>query len=154
MPRKKKTNTEIVLRLASEAVLVPKPSAGDLHAVLDRMVRERVDEILAMRDAGQLESDFHPREVSYEILSRQSVFEKRKWSLFYEKWGCRSCGKKTVAHQSSGHCATCVGRLAGRLAVIKRHFDLASPEPEISRQIDRLTSRVRTAQALLGNSEK
>jgi hypothetical protein len=41
-----------------------------------------------------------------------------------------------------------------RLAKIERDFKLANPEQEIQRQIDHMTSRIRTAEALLGKDEK
>ena len=154
MPRKKKANVEIVS--ASETHLVPlvQAPAVNLQAMLDRMVRERVDEILAMRAGGHVEPDFQPREVANDARIRNNVFEIRKWSLFFEKWGCRTCHRKNVAHASSGCCARCHNLVAQRLAAIKRDFYRDDPELEIERQINQITSRMRSAQALLGDVEK
>ena len=152
MPRKKKANVEIVP--ASEAVLVPREPAANLQEMLDRMVRERVDEILAMRAGGHVEPDFQPREVANDARIRNNVFEIRKWSLYFEKWGCRMCHRKNVGHASSGYCGRCHSLVALRLAAIKRNFYRDDPELEIERQINQITSRTRSAQALLGDVEK
>jgi Zn finger protein HypA/HybF involved in hydrogenase expression len=152
MTRKKKPGVEIVP--ASETALVPKRPAESPQAVLDRMVRERVDEIMAERGSAPMESDFQPKEVAFELQRRQTVFERRKWPLYFEKWGCRKCERKRVAHMSTGQCAACHSRLQQRLAAIKRDFDKANPDQEIERKIDQLTSRFRSAQALLGELEE
>src|ERR1700736_2101724 len=151
MSRKKMPAVEIVP--ASESALVPKRPSGNLQAVLDRMVRERVDEIMAERGA-QLAVDFQPKEVAYELQRRQTVFERRKWSLYFEKWGCRMCRTKRVNHVSSGHCAACHSLLQGRLAQIKLNFDHDNPDQEIDQKIDQLTSRFRSAQSLLAEREE
>jgi hypothetical protein len=152
MSRKKKPAVDIVP--ASESALVPKRPSGNLKAVLDRMVRERVDEIMAERGSAPMEPDFQPKEVAYELQRRQTVFERHKWRLYFEKWGCRKCERKRVNHASSGHCAACHNRLQMRLAQIKRDFDQANPDQEIERKIGQLTSRFRSAQALLGEHEE
>lgn len=150
MPDKKKPIVEIMP--TSEAALMPKPPAANLQAMIDHIVRERVDEIMAERGAA-LESDFQPREVLYEIRQRQTVFERRKWSLYFEKWGCRKCGRKKVSHASGGFCGRCQNLFQSRLTVLKREYERANPELEIQRQIDHITSRVRTAEALLVESK-
>jgi hypothetical protein len=153
MPRKKKPVVEIV-RLP-EAVLAPSPTTAHLQAVLDRMVRQRVDEIMAERGDVDLEPDFQSKEVAYELQRRQTVFDRKKWRLYFEEWGCRMCQrKKWVSHASSGHCSRCVSLMNARLAKIKRRFEEANPETEIDRQIDRISSRLRSAQELLGEIEK
>lgn len=152
MPRKKKPIVEIVP--ASQAALVPKPSPANIEAIIERMVWERVDEILAERGAAEMEPNFQPREISTEIRLRQSVYERRKWSIYFEKWGCKVCGNKKVSHVGSGSCERCYMRVYQRLAQIKHDFDKANPESEIKRDIDQITKRVRSAQALLGHGEK
>jgi len=44
--------------------------------------------------------------------------------------------------------------MAARLATIKRQYERDNPEAQIDRQIDRLTSRFRSAEALLGEGDK
>src|ERR1700680_2314822 len=139
MPRKRKISTEIVLQRPAE----------DMRALLDRIVRDRVDEAMAERANAQPEHNFQPRDVSIEIRRRQSVFERRKWGLYFEKWGCRMCGRKrNVNHGSGGVCATCEVRVAGRLRQIKLEYERDNPESQITENIDRLTRRLRSAQEL------
>ena len=145
MPRKKKISTEIVLQ---------RP-AGDMRAVLDRMVRDRVDEIMAERAEAQLaeaqpeEHNFQPREVALEIRRQQTMFERRKWALYFAKWGCRMCRRKrNVGHGSGGCCSACCTLVTLRLKQIKIEYDRDNPESQIAENIDRLTRRLRSAQEL------
>jgi hypothetical protein len=143
MPRKKKPAVEIVP--ASEAALVPKPATANLQAMLDRMVRDKVDEIMAERAAGQSELAHQPR----EIRRHHPGFERVKWPLYFEKWGCEVCGRKRqVSHGSKGRCATCVLRLYHRMQRLEREWVRNNPESQIAEDIDRLTRRFRSAQEL------
>src|ERR1700684_2752201 len=110
MPRGKKSSTEIVLQRPVE----------DMRAVLDRMVRDRVDEIMAERAVAWPEPNYQPREASYEIQRRQTVFERRKWALYFTKWGCRMCRRQNhVSHGSGGCCIACCNLVTMRLGQIK-----------------------------------
>jgi hypothetical protein len=81
----------------------------------------------------------------------QDMYERKKWGLYFEKWGCRKCEKKTVNHASTGHCDACSTRLVHRLATIRRDYFRAHPNGETEEQINQLTSKARTAEALLRN---
>ena|ERR1700676_3163661 len=152
MPRKKKVSVEIVP--VSEANLVPKLPAADLPAMLDRMVRDRVDQIMAERGAGELEPDYQPKRVLVEIQGSKTVFDRRKWAMYFEKWGCKVCGrKKNVSHMCKGRCGTCNVRIGLRLAQLKLEYERNNPESQIAEDIDRLTRRIRSAEALLGEGE-
>src|SRR5690242_9121970 len=153
MPRKKKPVVEVE-RLPA-AALVPRPTAADLQAAIDRLVRQRVDEILAERNPDQMAPAFQPREVAYELRRRQTVFQQREGRLYFEKWGCMICQrKKYVGHASGGICSGCYNRETMRRAALRREYERNNPETEIDKQIDRLTSRLRSAQELLGEIEK
>src|SRR5882724_6868971 len=119
-----------------------------MRAVLDRMVRDRVDEIMAERGRPGGAQLFQPRDVSYEIQRRQTVFERRKWALYFAKWGCRMCRRKKINHSSGGCCAACTSMVANRLSQIKIEYDRENPETQINENIDRLTRRLRSAQEL------
>ena len=152
MPRKKKPNVEIVPE--SQAALVPKAPAANFQAVLDQMVRDRVAEALAEGDVSLMEPDFLPREIAIEIVAQQTLFHRCKFRLYFEKWGCRTCGKKTVAHSGRGYCHHCHVLIHQRLQQIKRDWDKAHSDKEIDRQIARISSRVRSAQTFLGEGKK
>jgi Zn finger protein HypA/HybF involved in hydrogenase expression len=152
MPRKKNPSVEIMPR--SGGALKPKLWTANFQATLERIVRERVDEIMANPGSSQFETDFQPKEFAIEIRQNQTVFESRKWRLYFEKWGCRMCSQKTVLHAGSGCCEKCNRLVTQRLIQIKRDYEKADPEREIERQIDHITSRVRSARELLGEGEK
>lgn len=132
MPRKRQVTAEIVP--ASQTNLVPFPSPDGIEAMIAAIVKERVDEIMVKVEAGHIETDFLRRDERVELRSR---FERRKWRLYFEKYGCQMCHRKGLPYASTGHCTTCQALLAGRLKQLKREYDRENPEAEI----DRLTSR-------------
>ena len=152
MPRKKVQRTEIVPAL--EAALVPPRSRQDVEAMIARIVRERVDEIMVKVEAGQVQPDFLPKDEAVELRRRQNMFEQRKWILYFEKFGCRMCHRKKMSHAGTGHCEACYVLIHSRLKEIKLEYERENPESEIDRQIDRLTSRFRVAKSLLSGGEE
>ncbi len=151
MPRKKAPTAEIVP--ASESALVPAPKRESPQEMIERLVRERVDEIMVKLEAGHPEPGFVPRDEADELRRRRNVFEQRKWSLYFERFGCRVCSRTNVAHYGNGHCQRCYALIQRRLKTIKAEYDESRPDAEIDRQIDRLTSRFRVAKSLLRGGE-
>src|ERR1035438_6102569 len=96
------------------------------------------------------ECGFLDKAATYGIQRRQSVFERRTRGPDFDKWGCRMCGRKKVSHASSGHCGRSHNKLTLRLMQLKREYNNANPERDIERDIDRLSSRFRSAEKLLG----
>lgn len=129
MPRKTRPVVEV---LPAETTLLGPPMND-----LERIVRQRVDEVLL--------GTSHKRAVG-----DMDVFDRRKWSLYFEQWGCLRCNRKTVPHASGGQCPTCNGLIANRLGAIKRAWNEAHPQQQTEQDIDALTSRVRAAERLLG----
>ena len=159
MPRKKRPTVEIVRANPAPPAprgLTPAPGArlapdAKLEGMLTRLVQERVDEIMAQRGAVDLEPDFRPKEVAWEIQRRQTVFERRKWSLYFSKWGCRRCDRKKAVHAGNGYCSKCHGLFFGRLTQLRREHDRNNPESEVDRHVEHIVSRVRNAERLLGS---
>jgi hypothetical protein len=135
---------------ASEAALVPARSGAKLTAMIENLVRQRVDEVLSASGVRRLEVDLRPAQAAKVARQKQEMFERVKWVLYFEKWGCRVCERKHLTHASSGHCIRCHSRTVKRLEVIKHAWENSHPEAEIQLQIAHLTSRADTAQALLG----
>lgn len=148
MPPRRRSSTAIVV--APQAELVPRTSPQELQEAIEAMVRKRVDEILSIRNAGELDPDFEPRNIANNRLLRKSMFERKKWALYFDKWGCRGCGKKDVSHSGTGHCVLCYRKLQLRLLQIEKEFNAEHSDAEIHKRIDDLTSRTRTARELLG----
>jgi hypothetical protein len=139
---------------ASETAIVSSAPSANLEALIEGLVRRRVDEAISRIGIGEFDPHFRPREVAAKARQIQNMFEREKFSLYFEKWGCMICSKKTV-HASNGHCTACVNRITSRLRQIKGDYEKAHPEAEIERQINHLTLRARTAEGLLrGEQEK
>src|SRR5665213_2997286 len=148
-PRDEMPVTTVEIVPVTESAIVPSAPSANLETMIERLVRRRVDEALSRIGIEELDPHFRPREVAQKARQSQDMFEREKWSLYFEKWGCQVCGKKTVNHMHTGHCGTCANRITQRLKLIKRDYEQAHPEAEIERQIDQLTLRTRTAERLL-----
>jgi hypothetical protein len=86
--------------------------------LLDRLVQQKVVEVLAARDEFVFEPWFRSRQVAYEIKRLQTVPEHKKWRAFFERHGCLSCRKQDQPHASNGFCRTCHMRVFQQLKQI------------------------------------
>lgn len=120
-----------------------------LRAEMERMVRERVDEILAQRDGEMLDGEFSSMAVSTEITRRTMLFDRRKWALYFARWGCRGCRTKKRSHDGQGYCQTCYERIAQRLKALKRDWDREHPQhpPEL----DAVDEKIRAAKRVFAS---
>jgi hypothetical protein len=100
------------------------PSPRDLQRAvvrrdeLDRLVKEKVAEVMAERDALVFEPFFRSRQVAYELKRLQSVPEQKKFSIAYERYGCMICETHTTPHAGNGLCQKCRQKWFQRLAGI------------------------------------
>jgi hypothetical protein len=85
---------------------------------LDALVQQRVAEILAQRDEFMFEPFFRTRQVAYEIRRLQTVPERKKWGIFFDRHGCLACHKRDQPHASNGLCTACHGRVFQQLKEI------------------------------------
>jgi hypothetical protein len=85
---------------------------------LDSMVRQKVAEIMAERDALVFEPFFQTRQVAYELKRLQTVPEQEKWSVCYERYGCMDCKTQDRIHAGNGLCNNCRSKWFRRLAQI------------------------------------
>jgi hypothetical protein len=138
MPRSKKPRTELI-RVSPQM---------DLEA-LDLLIQKRVAEASASQGAI-LEPWFQSPAVSAEIRRHQSIFQQRKWALYYGKWGCIVCGTKERPHSSRGFCARCQANVVNRLIVIEKEYAEAHSQEYENQRIEGLTSRIRNAERILG----
>src|ERR1700732_907095 len=77
------------------------------EATLQKLVQQKVAEILAARDDFIFEPFFRSRQVTFEIRRLQTVPEIKKWAVFYQRHGCLRCGKSERPHASCGVCSAC-----------------------------------------------
>lgn len=122
----------------------------DLEA-LDRLIQKRVAEATAGQGAI-LEPFFTTsKTLAAEIRRHASIFQKRKFSLYFEKYGCLVCDTKKRPHESHGMCRRCHERFVFRLMRLEKEYAKAHPQEYQERQTEGLTSKIRTARVLLGN---
>ena len=137
MPKPKNRSTAIELvRPESSALASPERD----FEKLDRLVQQRVAEILTRRDAFIWEPWFRTRQVANEIRRLQTVSEKRKWTRFYEDEGCLACGTTAVPHASNGFCHACHARIHNKL--LRHEKELARAHAEANAEPIRLLARM------------
>ncbi len=124
----------------------PKPNPID---VVKQLVDQRVAEIMANEEVWLFQPFLQTRRVSYEMRRMQSVPEQRKWSLYFQKWGCLSCGSKTANHYACGFCTNCYARVAERLKVIVKRSGRRSDTPDFD-----VRDEIETAQQALADKPK
>jgi len=105
-----------------EAELLPSVDsilrAGTDQATLNRLVQQKVAEIMAERDAVVFEPFFRSRQIAYELKRLQTQPERRKWSVFYDRYGCLICETRTRIHVGNGMCTQCYARTFNTLKQI------------------------------------
>jgi len=94
-----------------EAELIPSVDSilrlGTNEAMLNRLVQQKVAEIMAERDAMIFEPVFRSRQIAYELKRLQNVPEQRKWSISLERYGCMICETRERIHAGNGMCNRC-----------------------------------------------
>jgi hypothetical protein len=66
-------------------------------------------------DISQFGCFFGDRETANAIRRSQTVPYQRRWTLYFESWGCLVCGRQDVIHAGNGMCGTCRARTYQRL---------------------------------------
>lgn len=90
--------------------------------LLDLLVQQKVAEALADRDEFIFQPFFRTRQMAYEIRRLQSVPERKKWRVFFERHGCLSCQKQDEPHLSNGLCNACHSRTFRQLKEIVKEL--------------------------------
>ncbi len=102
--------------------LIPSPSTilrtGINEAELNRLVQQKVAEIMANRDAVEFEPFFRSRQIAYELKRLQTVPEQQKWSVWFERFGCLICETTERIHVGNGMCTKCYARTFNTLKQI------------------------------------
>jgi hypothetical protein len=97
-----------------EAELLPSVDSilrsGTDQATLNRLVQQKVAEIMAERDSVVFEPFFRSRQIAYELKRLQTQPERRKWSVFFDRYGCLICETRERIHAGNGMCQQCYQR--------------------------------------------
>ena len=135
-----------------KAEIIRVPASMSDPATLDLLIQKRVAEAMA-NEAVILEPWFQTsRALAAEIRRHASMFQKRKFAIYFEKWGCLVCGTKDRAHESHGMCGTCEGTFVARLKQLEKEYAKAHPQEYEAQELDKITSRVRSAERILGTA--
>jgi hypothetical protein len=108
------------------AELLPSPESilrpGVDRGILDRLVQQKVAEIMAERDAAVVEPFFRSRQIAFEIRRLQTVPEQDSWHVFFERNGCLYCHSKDRIHGGCGCCVRCYPRILNEKQKIIREL--------------------------------
>jgi hypothetical protein len=127
------------------AVLLKK-----LEERLGHVIEQKVARLLANRDEFVFQPFFQEKKVAAEIRRIQSIPEQRKWSLYFESFGCLICGDRKAMHNSCGMCRGCYTLVFQRLEKIIKQYRRKSEE-----HLDFPTDRAEMARkALAGGSSQ
>jgi len=88
------------------------------RAELNRLVEQRVAEILHARDEFMFEPFFRSRQIACELKRLQTVKEQEKWQVYYQRFGCLRCDTTERIHVGNGMCDRCYPNTYGRLKQI------------------------------------
>ena len=112
MPKKTKA-----LAVREVEVLGPAREIPDARAAIEQLVEQKIAEMMGSGDAI-FEPFFRTKQIADEIKRLETVPMQRKWTRYFEEYGCLICESKEVPHRSLGMCANCHHRTAMRLARI------------------------------------
>lgn len=106
----------------SVAVEVLPPPARTLtdEAMLQKLIGQKVAEMLTNRDELLFEPFFRSRQLAYEIRRLQTVPERKKWSVYYERHGCLHCHESRRRYGGCGMCCNCYPSVSKDLRAIER----------------------------------
>ncbi|HEV2616450.1 MAG TPA: hypothetical protein VGU63_07565 [Candidatus Acidoferrales bacterium] len=118
----------------------PRSTKTDMEA-LERLVAEKVHEILQERDDLLMQPFFSPRKVSQELRRLQTVPERRKWAYYFAKYGCLVCGEKSGVYVSCGMCKSCLGLTKNRLQAILAEQMREGVHPQFSGDLEAIAKK-------------
>ncbi len=111
-----RVEVELVESLLPEASL--PTGLPTTEAELNRYVELKVAQAFAHREDAIWQPYYQSRRVAQEWKRLQSVREQQKWPIYYEQWGCDSCGTMDRPHAALGRCLPCYLRTSQRLQAI------------------------------------
>ncbi len=117
MPKKSKSLT---VRGEIE-ILHPVEPVPNLKAALERMVEQKIAEMMGDNQDGIFEPFFQAPAIAAAIRKLETVPQQRKWQRYFEEWGCMICAKqRRWVISTLGMCAACFHRTRMRLQRILR----------------------------------
>jgi hypothetical protein len=119
-----------------------RSTPAEAAEALRKIIQSEFARCMANREDFVFQPFFQQQKVAHEIRRIQSVPEQRKWSLYFEEFGCLICGTRKEGHGSCGMCKSCKCRTFERLqTIIKRyrrkseeHLDFPTDRAELARK--------------------
>ena len=88
-----------------EAIEGPRPRTP--AEALKLAIQQEVAEAMASKEGFPFEPWFRSRQVAIELRRLQTVPERKRWAIFFEREGCIYCHKRDQSHASKGFCRRC-----------------------------------------------
>jgi len=129
MPRKGNETAIVRAELLPPAHTLTESAFKQLVA---QAVEQKVAEALSHGSEATFQPWFQPNAVTQEIKRRQTVTEQRKWSYYFQDYGCIVCRTKKAQYGSLGFCSTCLARVRHRLVDCMRKRDAASNKGDMT----------------------
>lgn len=104
-----------------EVQIAPR-EAESIQVKVDRLVTQRIQQILSNDKLSRFSPFFEPKRLTDELRRLQSASDWHKWTEYYKAYGCYKCGDRERGHRSLGHCARCFSREWQRLEVITKRL--------------------------------
>jgi len=102
-----------VLPSPQEVLRAPAEEAEVMRRAVEIAAR-----IAAEKDTFLFEPFFRSRKVAYELKRLQTVSEQRKWTLYFQRFGCLICETMERMHTANGMCSRCYANTFQRLKQI------------------------------------
>lgn len=106
-----------VLPASSRSVM---PAA--VPSEVEQIVQQKVAEILARGNNQIFEPWFRSRMEANELRRIQTVPERKRWTIHYDRFGCLYCHKTSHPHGGNGFCCPCRLKITNRLKSIVREL--------------------------------
>jgi hypothetical protein len=114
----KKRNEPLHVELIPSPATLVRERTGLDKTELEQLVRQKVAEIMADRDALVFEPFFRSRQIAYELKRLQRVPEQQKFAISFERYGCMVCETRERIHGANGMCGLCHAKWFRRLTQI------------------------------------
>jgi hypothetical protein len=111
---------ELVESLPPEARL--PTSLPTTPAEFDRLLEQKLAELLARRDDTAFQPYLQSRRLYQELRKLQSVPERRVWSVHYERHSCTHCRTRVRPHSACGLCTLCYPKIFGQKRAIEKEL--------------------------------
>lgn len=128
-------------RIVAAQLLPPASQGAPDIELLERLVREKVAEIISQQQDLLFVPFFDSKAVTDAIRRLQTVPARRRWAIYFERHGCLICRKKKTTHSGVGMCLKCHARITHRLSAIVGEFSRVHVRQRISGSAEEMAKK-------------